>query len=375
MHENAGQRRRRRMLLLREGAAAQDAMSASQIAEDDFPEAESAATPSTEVPSVEDALFTACRGRGEVTICVEDLSRRLLREQFLDRPLLTIGQGPENDLWLNHERILPRHALLVWLNGHVFFTALSRRAELLGGKGPVVSGWWTPNLCLRVGSFRLRLQGLRKANPPDFDPLAVAQSLDSELPRLELRFLGGASPKRPWPINRPLTLIGRGSSCKIRLDHPKILPVQAALIRTAGRLWLVNFGRPEQTTVNAQPIASAQLDIGDRLQFGGFQVEVQAASEWARTEPALAETTTGSPETSASAPPENTNVNDLIRQLANQHQKLLETHMQTLKDLERLANQTTDPHQLRVIQELIQKTYLAVGNTNAAAGDPGNTHP
>lgn len=353
MYDDAGQRRRRRMLLLRQSAAAQYAAPVAHLA------GESSGSPRDELLNVEDELFAACGADGEVTICVEDLARRLLREQFLDRPLLTIGQGPENDLWLNHERILPRHALLVWLNGHVFFMALSSKAELLGAKGPVSSGWWSPNLCLRVGSFRLRLDGLRKT-PPEFDPLAVAASLETELPRLELRFLGSASPNRPWPVNRPLTLIGRSSVCKIRLDHPQILPVQAALIRTAGRLWLINLGNPDQTRINETPVASALLDIGDVLQFGSFQVEVQTAAEWTKPpDIPVAETSPAS----VTAP---ANVGALIRQLAEQQQKLLETHRQTLRDLERLANQTTDADQLKVIQELIQKTYLAVGNNGGA---------
>ncbi len=361
MHEDAGQRRRRRMLLLRQSAGAQVAEPVAQVAEvpASQPSEEPVSLPPNEFLSVEDELFTACQANGEVTICVEDLARRLLREQFLDRPVLTIGQGPENDLWLSHERILPRHALLAWFNGSVFFMTLSSKAELLGAKGQVSSGWWTPNLCLRVGAFRLRLQGIRKT-PPDFDPLSIAPSLETELPRLELHFLGSASPKHPWPVNRPLTLVGRSSVCKIRLDHPQILPVQAALIRTAGRLWLVNLGTPEHAQVNDRPVASAALDVGDVLRFGSFKIEVQAAAEWPqRADAPIVETPSAA---SANATPD---VSALIRHLADQHQKLLESHLQTLRDLERLAERTTDAHQLRAIQDLIQKTFLA---TDANSG-------
>jgi pSer/pThr/pTyr-binding forkhead associated (FHA) protein len=344
MHEDAGKRRRRRLLLL---------CPRYRVTLAPFPEAISAAAPD-ETRSAGDALFRAVRGDANVVLRVEDLARRVLREQPLDRPVLTIGRGADNDLWLNHDRVLPRHALLVWLDGGVFFTALDPKAELLGVQGPVTSGWWTSNLCLRIGAFRLRLLGL-KTVPPEVDPLAPSRSLAAELPRLELHFVGSA---RPWPVTRPVTLIGRSPVCKIRLEHGSVLPVQAVLLRTAGRLWLVNLGKEGDVLVNDVPADAAQLEVGDRLRIGDFRAEVDAAGEWPskndvqREDRALARP----------RPADET----LLRDFADQHQKLLDTHLYALHDLERLARQITDPQQLKTVLDVLHRTARAIGQDDGA---------
>lgn len=340
MHEDAGVRRRRRLLLLfhRHGTTT------APVAPLAVPPA---AVDEESVPAADRDLLRLCGVDPNVTLVVEDLARRPLREQPLDFPALTIGRGPHNDLWLNHDRILSRHALLVWLEGSVFFTALSPKAELLGPKGPMSSGWWTPNLCVRTGAFRLQLRGLKKA-PPSFDPFAP--SLAAELPRLELRFKSAASAIESWPVTRPLTLIGRSPICKVRVDHESILPVHAALIRTAGRLGIVNLSDVEHVQVNGTAVMSAVLDVGDQIRCGVFRFEVQAAAEWP-AEPAPQNTSLST----ASA------TEAVLRDFADKHQKLLETHLLALKDLERLASQTSDPRQLKVVLDVLQRTSQAIG--------------
>jgi hypothetical protein len=341
MHDDAGRRRRRRMLLLRpRGGAATAAMTPAVVVPDvEF----------SSIVSVDDDYLDACGPPPQFGICVEDLARRVLCEQPFAGPMFTIGGSAENHLWLKHDRILPRHLLLLRLPGGVFFFALSPEAEVRGPKGPLKAGWWAPGMILRLGAFRLRLTGSRKL-PPNDDPLAISPALENELPRLELRF-HGSTPSRHCPITRPLTLIGRHAVCKIRLDHDDILPVQAALVRAAGRLWLVNFGEPDQVQVNEALTQSAALDVGDKLRVGEFRVEVLAASEW----PAAAPPPAAKPAT------DNANLEGILQQLTAQHQKILQTQQQTMQELERLARSTSSPKEMKAALEQIRATYAALG--------------
>lgn len=343
MHDDAGHRRRRRILLLH---------IARSTSLPELPSPADVPAPAPELCVDDD--YVASLGPGPVPVLlIEDTARRPLREQPISGPILRLGRGPDNDLRLNHERIQSRQLVLLRLPGGVFYIKASPEAEVLGPKEPVESGWYTSTLCLRTGPFRLRLNGVRKG-APNFDPLAVSPVLTAELPRLELKFLGSTVPNRPWMVTRPLTLIGRSPVCRIRLDHGRILPVQAAIVRHGGRCWLINFGAPEQVCCNDEPTASALLDVGDTIRLGDFRMEVHAAAEW--PEPAA---TPAAPPPTAAAPP--ADLEGLLRQFADQHQKILETQQAALDELSRLAGATTDPAELRGILEKIQASYAALG--------------
>jgi hypothetical protein len=339
MHDDAGRKRRRRMVLLNLPGPLTQLPALSQPAP-------------TAVLCANDE-YLASLDRGPMPeLCVQDWARQPLRVQPLTGPALLLGRGPDNDLRLNHNRIQPRHLVLLRLPGGVFFVVASPEAEVLGPSGPVDAGWWTPGLCLTTGSYRLRMNGLPHAFPAG-DPLAVSSDLASELPHLELKFLDGTAPNRPWPLTRPLTLIGRSPLCRIRLEHNRILPLQAAIIRHAGRLWLINFGAPDQVRVNEQPTAFASADIGDVMRVGDFRMEIQAAAEW--FDPV-------SPRKSVTS---SANVEGLLKQLADQQQRMLETQQAALAELSRLAETTTDPALLRAVLEKIQASYAALGRDHS----------
>lgn len=341
MHENAGQLRRRRMLLLFQHQRQLDGPAL--------------VTETADAPlSVDTDYLKWCGPETRYSIVVEDLARRVLRQQPLNGPVFQIGQGPENDLWLKHERIQPRHLLLVRFPEGIYFIALTPEAEVLGPKGAMKSGWWTQGLVLRIGTFRLKLTGAKKQNTAE-SPQAICPALEQELPHLELRFLGAATPRKAWQVTRTLTLIGRSTVCKVRLDHAGIMPVEAVLIRTATRLWLVNLGEAERVLVNDAPILSASLEVGDRVGLSEFQFEVQASEEW--TAPA---STAALPAVTSSSPPA-TRLDELVQECAQQHQKILAAQQQALENLELLASQASDPMQLKSMLDQIRQSNESLG--------------
>jgi len=313
---------------------------------------------SSQAICVDDEYAATLGESSQPILCVEDAAQRLLRQQAIVGPALRLGRGPDNDLVLNYERIQPRHLVMLRLPTGVFFVVTSPDAEVLGPQGPVSTGWWTPDLRLKAGAFRLRVQGVPSA-VPDYDPLAVSPDLTAELPQLELKFLGSTVPKRPWRITRPLTLIGRSPLCRIRLDHERMLPVQAALVRTPGRLWLVNFGPASQLRVNDDAVSSASLEVGDLIRLGDFRMEIQSAA-------AGPEATKGigaAPQASESPP--TAELEALVRQFAEQQQKIIESQRVAIAQLSQLAAGTTDPAQLRAVLEQIETAYTAIGQDHS----------
>jgi hypothetical protein len=102
--------------------------------------------------------------------------------------------------------------------------------------------------------------------------------LAAEFPQVRLKFDGVEQTDNQWPVDRPLTLIGRSAQCKLRLNHPDMPLVQASLLRTPSGCWLIDLAGRGTTLVNGRPICFASLDIGDALQLGPFRVTVTAAA-------------------------------------------------------------------------------------------------
>jgi hypothetical protein len=72
------------------------------------------------------------------------------------------------------------------------------------------------------------------------------------------------------PLNSPLTLIGQGDGCEIRLNFDGILSVHCVVARGPEGFVLRDLGGPAGTQVNGEPVASRVLHPGDRIGVGPF---------------------------------------------------------------------------------------------------------
>ena len=165
-------------------------------------------------------------------------------------------------------------------------------------------------------------------DPQLADPLSRSPELAVAIPQIQLRFAGVEQSDNLWPVDRTLTLIGRGTHCKLRLDHPDIPMMMACLVRTPGSCWLINLDRRDDVRVNDSVARLQPLDIGDRLQLGQFQAEVSAApfdqiSQAPATTPVLA---AGSPGDSR------------LRELVSSHRQRLGSLNQSLSVLQKHLN-------------------------------------
>jgi len=218
-------------------------------------------------------LFVECRGKTDTKLRIEHPGAEPLTV-LMDRPYLLIGSDPECDVILEHDEIAPRHGLLLWVDGQIFCCDLAPRSNRVSVKLHPPNGYWLSNEPAAIGPFQLRLDKPSSSPEPEYSPLDRSPGLMEDFPQFALQFQGVEQADNHWPVNRVVTMIGRGSQCKLRLNHPSMPIVQSCLVRTKNGCWLIDIIGTGTTGVNNQAITIAPIDIGDILHLGPFQVEV-----------------------------------------------------------------------------------------------------
>lgn len=214
-------------------------------------------------------FFQESQGRPGLMLLVEVAGEAHARKIALDQPFLLLGSDRSCDLQIDHSAVLPHHAYLQWIDGQLFACSLDSTDQK-----PVAA--WVHRKPVSLGPLRISV--------PDLGPVAGAADpqsrnpeLAEEVPQVQLKFAGVEQRDNLWPVDRNLTLIGRGPQCKLRLDHPDIPYVMAALVRTPVGCWLLNLSAASALRVNEQQLCVASLDIGDTIQLGPFRAEVSVA--------------------------------------------------------------------------------------------------
>ena len=228
--------------------------------------------------SAREQLFHECQGRLGMHLLVELPGVAQPARLELDRPFLLLGSDPACDLRIDHPDVAPSQAYLQWVAGHLFCTDLAGTAESRSGRRTPKANPWVERQPLQIGPCRLTLVGEESPAAPAFNPLDRSPQLAAEFPQVRLKFDGVEQSDNQWPVDRPVTLIGRGSQCKLRLNHPDMPLVLASLLRTPSGCWLIDLAGEGTTLVNNRHVRFAPLDIGDRLQLGPFRVTVTAAA-------------------------------------------------------------------------------------------------
>lgn len=219
--------------------------------------------------AAQEQLFRECGGKPGFQLLVEVAGEAHARKKPLDEAYATIGSGPQCDVQIDRTGVLPCQAYVQWIDGRLFCCGS-------GVAGTPISAW-IDRRPVDFGSFRLSVPNIDPRTKVPADPQSKNSDLAAEVLQVQLKFQGVAQQDNLWPVDRSLTLIGRGRQCKLRLDHPDIPDMLACLIRTHTSCWLINLDRRESVHINDLPVRFQSLDIGDRLQLGPFQAEVCTA--------------------------------------------------------------------------------------------------
>ncbi len=228
----------------------------------------------SEMEELRRQLFAECAGNPAALLRIERPDEPPI-SVVMDRPFLLIGRDADCDVSLDYDEIKPRHCLLQWVDGQLFCGDVAQRTSLFPDRQGQPGGRWVDgHQPIAIGPCRLLLTDDVAAVPHHYSPLDRSPLLAAEYPHLGLQFTGVEQANNIWPVNRMLTLIGRGSQCKLRLNHKSIAHVQACLVRTPVACWLIDLVNDGTTGVNGQAIRLSSVDIGDTLQLGSFQVDV-----------------------------------------------------------------------------------------------------
>lgn len=226
-----------------------------------------------EAEALQQHLALECRAKSRTRLRVEHPGVAPLMVTMV-RPFLLIGSDPACDLTLDHEEVAPHHCFLQWVDGQIFCCDISPRPNNIPIRRQPAIGRWLNQEPIEIGPYLLRLDTNASAPDLDYSPLDRSQRLLSDFPQLALQFQGVEQSDNQWPVNRVLTMVGQGVQCKLRLNHPSMANVQAALLRTQKSCWLIDVAGTGTTGVNGRTIRVASVDVGDKVHLGPFQVEV-----------------------------------------------------------------------------------------------------
>jgi pSer/pThr/pTyr-binding forkhead associated (FHA) protein len=181
--------------------------------------------------------------------------QRTLRRIALDRPRLTIGRRPYNDLMLDDLTVSGEHAVLHCGAGECVIHDLNSRNGTLVNGVPVVQRSLTEGDVIEVGVYRIRYVIERVAAN------ASAESQDPEpMPvRAHVAILSGPQAGSTIALERPIVGISNGSG-----------QLAAIALRRGGHV-VTHLEGPNGPLVNGEPIGleAHPLAHADLIELGG----------------------------------------------------------------------------------------------------------
>lgn len=217
----------------------------------------------------------ACGATGPLRLHIEGPGPEV-RLWSTEPPLALLGRDAYCDLPLNYEPIQKRHTYLQIIEGRVFCITLPTPPGVPAASGADPATWLERGQAIRVGPVWVRLldgdQVPADAPTSGWSPLAAQPPEQSSLPGVTLEILEGAPQVLTWRMDRVLALIGRSSSCKVRLVDSSVSLVHGSLVRTSAGVWIVDLLGRGGLMVNGSRVHWACLQDGDRLQVGKFVI-------------------------------------------------------------------------------------------------------
>jgi pSer/pThr/pTyr-binding forkhead associated (FHA) protein len=202
------------------------------------------------------------------------------------RPYAVIGRAPGCDVVLDDHAIAPAHVYLHLDHRGLFAVDLATRAGSRVGPLGADYGWLRPGELIEIAGYHIELAALHldeldPAGPGDADPLCDI----ADGPGLALYPDGGGM---PLFLRSQLIFAGRSEACGVRIDDPRLAPVQCALIRSDRSAYVVDLAGGGATRLGERPLrGAAEVCDGDVLSIGAARFECRvdglpiADADWA----------------------------------------------------------------------------------------------
>ncbi|MFQ5731415.1 MAG: FHA domain-containing protein [Planctomycetaceae bacterium] len=225
-----------------------------------------------------------------VDLEVDQLDRRF-RLTSREKPILIVGRSPDCDITLPNPTVSYRHAYLQLVGGQVHCVDLASRTGTFWGSEQRRSGWLLPEQSITIGPYAISHASPHAALPPETLSainLLTANGRECYQARdVELTFLNsrnGTDGRRSWRLDQPITLLGKSSRCRLRVDHPSVSRVHCSLMVTPDGLWITDLLGKGGTWINGEKIAFRLLKQGDEIAVGEFRLSVNYVDETAESD-------------------------------------------------------------------------------------------
>jgi pSer/pThr/pTyr-binding forkhead associated (FHA) protein len=238
------------------------------------------------------AFLEACGVRTPLQLDVEHRQRQEIERRILPLPFALIGRNKRADLRLDDEGVDDRHAYLQMVDGRWWWVHLQGRTGSLS-KVDVSAAWkLLDHQGISIGPYTIR--PVYEGSPDEtglssqFSPLPSDADNSPSQARLCLELFSDNTRQRTWMVDRPLTLVGRASFCKLRLHSAMVSRAHCALVNTPAGLWVVDLLSRKGISVNRAAVRWARLEPGDELQICPFLIRTQLLDP--STQPSSTET-------------------------------------------------------------------------------------
>ena len=229
-----------------------------------------------------DEFLEATGASGPLRLCVEavssDISGAELGARAFEQPFVVVGRDPRCDLVLGSPEVSPQHVYFQVVNGRLLYIDLGSRSGVLHGGKRRRSGWLAREESVRIGPYRVRLQGGDVAGAIPMEVLAADAPTAFEDTRtggeLALELSHRAVRRTDCEVRWGLALIGSGADCPIRLVDPSVSTYHASLIRAPAGAWVVDLLGEGAMRLNGCEVRSAKLAEGDAIQLGRSVIRV-----------------------------------------------------------------------------------------------------
>ncbi len=190
----------------------------------------------------------------------------------LRRPVTLIGASRQAHIVLADETVSRAHGLIVNTGGEVLLKDLHSTNGTRCNGQPADLVVLQDGDVLRLGDtiFQVAVQvsnadpGATRAGGIHRDQLLLPEPL----------VLYRANASERWSVDRAVTIIGRRPGVAIRLDHPEVSAVHAAVARIGESMAVFDLGSVWGTWVNHRRETAAFLRAGDVLAVGPFEMVV-----------------------------------------------------------------------------------------------------
>ncbi|QDV39691.1 FHA domain-containing protein [Tautonia plasticadhaerens] len=223
-------------------------------------------------------FWGVCGAVGPLEVRADDGSGAGEIRRVVRTPFVVIGRDPKADIVLDHDAISRRHAYLQVVAGRIFWVDLGSRAGVAQDGVVAPMGWLGRGEAIDLGPFRVVVDVLgTTGDDPDGRPNPMTDRGPASWPDAALEFPNHPGGAARWRIGRILTLVGRSTDCRLRIDDDGVSRFHCALVRTPEGPWAVDLLSREGIRLEGARARIARLDPGASLHVGRYRMIVRPA--------------------------------------------------------------------------------------------------